>query len=555
MSLLRNTLVQTTLTAFSRLLGFARDVAISAVMGVGPISDAFVAAQRFPNLFRRLFAEGAFSQAFVPLYAKATASGDSKEADRLASEALSFILAVTVVLTVLAEVCMPWIMAVIFTGYRDQPETFRMAVLLTQITMPYLVCMTLAALFSGVLNAVGRFALAAFAPTLLNLCLLVTLWPLYHVDTARIVIAALEFILQRKVHWPLMDSHVAAFAGATAISVAGVLQAGLLWYGARRAGLHLRFTPPRLTPDVKKIVALAIPGAIAGGATQINIMISQTLSSLEVGASTYLYNADRLYQLPLGLVGVAVGLALLPRLARAVRADDAYAGKNAMDEAITLSMALTLPAAMALIIIPYLLIYGFFVRGHFTHENAQMTAAALRQFAWGVPAFVLAKVLAPAFFAREDMRRPMNYALISVGVNAVLGAALFFTFQAMGKPGFVGLAIATSIAAWINVFLLYRRLKQTGVWSVSAQLRDRLTRVVLAVVVTGAIVAALAIQREFLIKVLLSSKVLVAIFVPAAGAALYALLALAFKAVTLSELKASLRRERGGESLPNDPVA
>jgi putative peptidoglycan lipid II flippase len=550
MSLLRNTLVQSTLTMVSRLLGFARDVAISAVMGAGPISDAFVAAQRFPNLFRRLFAEGAFAQAFVPLYAKAAAAGSSKDADRLASEALSFILAVTVILTIVAEVAMPWIMAVIFVGYRDSPETFKMAVLLTQITMPYLVCMTLAALFSGVLNAVGKFALAAFAPTLLNICLLVTLWPLYHSHTADVVIAVLEFILQRKVDWPLMNSHVAAYAGAIAISVAGVLQAALLWYGARRAGLHLRLTPPRLTPDVKKIVALAIPGAIAGGATQINIMISQTLSSLEVGASTYLYNADRLYQLPLGLVGVAVGLALLPRLARAVRADDGAGGKNAQDEAVVLSMALTLPAAMALMVMPYLLIAGFFQRGHFTAHDAELTASALRHFAWGVPAFVLAKVLAPAFFAREDMRRPMKYALVSVGVNAVLGAILFFTFQAMGRPGFTGLAIATSFAAWINVALLYRRMKLNGVWQVSPALRDRLMRIMAAVVVTGIILGGLSMQREILVDVLFSSKVLVAVLVPAAGMALYALMAFAFKAVSLSEVKASFRRERGA-ALPD----
>jgi len=554
MSLLRNTLVQSTLTMVSRLLGFARDVAISAVMGAGPISDAFVAAQRFPNLFRRLFAEGAFSQAFVPLYAKAAVSGSSKDADRLASEALSFILFVTVVLTVIAEVAMPWIMAVIFTGYRKMPEIFSMAVLLTQITMPYLVCMTLAALFSGVLNAVGRFALSAFAPTMLNLCLLLTLWPLYHEPTANVVVGALEFVLQRKVHWPLMNSHVAAYAGAIAISVAGVLQAGLLWYGARRSGLHLRILPPRLSPDVKKIVALAIPGAIAGGATQINIMISQTLSSLEIGASTYLYNADRLYQLPLGLVGVAVGLALLPRLARAVRMDDRIAGKDAQDEAIILSMALTLPAAMALIVMPYLLVAGFFQRGHFTMHNAELTAAALRQFAWGVPAFVLAKVLAPAFFAREDMRRPMKYALVSVGVNAVLGAILFFTFKSIGRPGFVGLAIATSVAAWINVALLYRRLKLNGVWHVTPELRDRLMRIGAAVAVTGIVIGGLSMQREILVDVLFSSKVLVAILVPAAGIALYAMMAFAFKAVSLSEVKASFRRERGG-ALPESGEA
>ena len=531
MSLVRNTLVQTGLTLVSRVMGFARDLVISAMLGAGPIADAFYAALRFPNLFRRFFAEGAFSQAFVPLYAKALAGDEAahRDSDRIASEALSFLLALTAGVVIFAQIIMPWIYIGLFAGYRDQPSVFDFAVLLAQVTMPYLACMTLAALFSGVLNAKGRFALSAAAPTLLNACLLIAVAP---------------FLAFGDVRDP-ETQRVAALAAAAAVTAAGFVQAGALWWGCARSSARLRLGWPKLTPDVKKLFALAIPGAIAGSGTQINIMVSQSLASLEPGAISYLYNADRLYQLPLGLIGVAVGLALLPRLARAAAANDDAQGRASLDEAVSLSMALTLPAAAALMVMPYFLMNGFWVRGAFTQEDARLTAQALLHFGWGVPAFVLIKVYAPAFFAREDTVRPMRFALAGVVVNIALGAGLFFGLRAAGAEGFVGLAIATSVAAWLNAILLAATLIREGHYRPSAAAIGRLIRIGLATLIMAAALGAAALNQEAVIAALAGSKELAVAVAAGGGFLLYAVVALLVRAVRMSEIRGALKREKG----------
>ncbi|MDX2274198.1 MAG: murein biosynthesis integral membrane protein MurJ [Hyphomonadaceae bacterium] len=529
MSLARNTAVIGGLTLISRLLGFTRDLVLAAALGAGPIADAFFAALRFPNLFRRLFAEGAFSQAFVPVYAKTLASEGEEAADRLASEALSVLLVVTGVLTAVAILCMSWINRVLFVGYVNDPEIFALATTLTQITMPYLVCMTAATLFSGVLNARGKFFVAAAAPILLNLCLLIAVIPFRN------------------------DAQAAAYASAIAVSVSGLLQAIWVWLGARRAGAHSALTPPRITPGVKRLVALAVPGAIAGGALQINVMVSQALASFEQGAITFLNVADRLYQLPLGLIGIAVGVAMLPRLARLVQAGDSAGASGALDEAVALSMAFTLPAAAALLAIPGYLIEGLFSRGAFTAENAAQVGLALVQYGWGVPAFVLAKIYAPAFFAREDTRAPMRFALISMAVNIVVGAALFFGFRAMGAPGFPGLAMGTSAAAWLNVGLMIRSLVRRGAYAPTASAYGRLARIALASAILGAVLWFGGANRAALEAMVGGSKEIAVALLILGGGTFYFILAFALRAVTVSEVRAAFRRERapeGGVSLP-----
>ena len=294
MSLARNTLVQTSFTLLSRVFGYARDRVILNMIGAGPIGDAFATAMMFPNLFRRIFAEGAFTQAFVPVYARTQKEQGEELAAGVASQSLSVLLLATLVLMIIAQIAMPWIMTVIHAGYMDQPEYFSYAVLLTQITMPYLVGMSAAALFAGVLNTAGRFALSAAAPVLFNICIL---------------IAAL----------PAPDARTAGLWAAYAISISGVIQALVLWWGARRLGLKVGIRIPKLTPDVKRILILMGPAVFAGSATQINVFVSQALASFETGAKSWLYAADRLYQLPLGLIGVAIGVALLPRLSRHTR--------------------------------------------------------------------------------------------------------------------------------------------------------------------------------------------------------------------------------------------
>ncbi len=520
MSLARNTAVIGGLTLISRLLGFARDLILAAALGAGPVADAFFAALRFPNLFRRLFAEGAFSQAFVPVYSKTLAAEGQEAADALAGEALSVLLVATGLLTGIAMLAMPWINGVLFVGYADDPQTFALATTLTQITMPYLICMTAATLFSGVLNARGKFFVAAAAPILLNLCLLVGVWPFRN------------------------DPHMAAYAAAIAVTVSGVLQAVWVWGGAARAGAGGKLGLPRVTAGVTRLVALAVPGAIAGGALQINVLVSQALASFEQGAITYLNVADRLYQLPLGLIGIAVGVAMLPRLSRLVQEGDGAGARNALDEAVSLSMAFTLPAAAALLAIPAFLIDGLFVRGAFTAQDAANVGQALFHYGWGVPAFVLAKIFAPAFFAREDTKAPMRYAITSMVLNVVLGAILFFGLRQLHLPGFPGLAIATSAAAWLNVLLMVRSLVKSDAYRPTPRAAQRLARIFLASAILYAVMWFAAANRAAL-EAQLGSKEAAILLVILGGGTLYFVMAFVLRAVTIADVRAGFRRERG----------
>ena len=344
---MRSSAIFSAMTLLSRLAGFARDVVISAALGAsaGPAADAYNTALNFPNLFRRIFAEGAFAAAFVPAYAKTLKTEGEAVADQVATDALAAVAAVTVVLTIVAQLTMPWLMTVINIGFLDDPARFKLAVILTQITMPYLPCMAIASLLSGVLNARGRFIVSGAYPILLNLIMLAAVIPAQG------------------------DQIGAAYAASWGVAVAGVAQAGLCWWAARKAGANIRLTMPKLTPAVKAIIITAVPAAIGNSATQINVFISQNLSSFVAGGRTWLATADRLYQLPLGLVGVAIGIALLPKLSAAVASQDHNQQQASMDEAVALSMALTLPAAAALMAMPYFLIDALFTRGAFLRST------------------------------------------------------------------------------------------------------------------------------------------------------------------------------------------
>lgn len=520
MSLLRNTLTQSSLTLGSRILGFVRDILIAAKVGAGPIGDAFVTALMFPNLFRRIFAEGAFAQAFVPAYARTLEAEGPEAAAEVAKQTMRGLFAATAALVIVAQLAMPWIMKVIHGGYEESSESFQLAILLTQITMPYLACMALAALLSGVLNSAGRFVLSAGAPTLLNIFL---------------ISAALSGD----------DPRHTAFLASIAVSVAGVAQAALLWWGVSRQSVSLSLGWPKLTPAVKKVIALAIPGTIAASGTQINILVSQALASFEQGAKSWLFFADRLYQLPLGIVGVAVGVAILPRLARAARSDDTKSSNTLMDDGIGLAMALTLPAAVALMVAPAYLIEGLYARGAFTLTDAQQAGLALVHYGWGVPAFVLIKVLAPGFFAREDTKTPMRFVLLTVALNTVLGAGLFLWFRSMGWAGFPGLAIATSVAAWMNAGLLFLGLQSRGWYHPGARLMSRLFSTLLASLAMGGVLVLLLSQRsQFSAWIPYGTFVEVLAFI-ALGGIVYGLAAVLFGAIRISDLKGMMRRNAG----------
>ena len=510
-------------TLISRVFGFVRDLAVTYAMGASATfaADAFNTAFAFPNLFRRIFAEGAFAAAFVPSYARSLEQDGEEVADVLAADAMAVLAAATLLITVIAELAMPWLMYLISPGFAAEPGKFKLAVLLTQITMPYLPCMAIYAHLSGVLNARNRFVLSAAAPILLNLWTLATVLP-------------------------ATSPVQAAIFASWGVVAAGVSQAGLLWWGVNRSGAKVTVRWPRLTPPIKQLIMLAIPGAVAASATQINIFISGNLVSHVNGARTWLAVCERLYLLPQGLVGVAIGVALLPQLSRAVHAGDKKASQAAMDQAVVFSMALTLPAAAAMVSIPFFLTDALYTRGLYTTVDAHETASALLQYGWGVPAFVLQQLMARAFFARQDTRTPMIYGLISVAVNIVLGVTLFHFV------GVAGIAGATSAASWINVLMMGFTLGRKGYYHPALQAWSRLIRALLASAVMGGMLVLAAHFRPQLQGLFggvhlgpVGAKEFLIVIVVILAASVYPLLMFATGAMTPAEARAAFRRGRG----------
>jgi putative peptidoglycan lipid II flippase len=459
------------LTMVSRLLGFVRDILIAAVLGTGAVADAFFVAFRFPNLFRRLFGEGAFNSAFVPLFAKRLEGEGREAAGTFAEEALAGLLFVLLLLTAIAELAMPWLMYALAPGFSGTPDKFDLAVLLTRVAFPYLLCMSLVALLSGALNALGRFTMAAAAPILLNVVLI----------SAMLLAAGLG----------LENTPQSGVILAWGVAVAGFVQLGALWIAARRAGLHLRLNAPRLSADMKHLVRLGVPGLVSGGVTQLNIVVGTIIASLQAGAVSYLYYADRLYQLPLGIVGVAIGVVLLPDLARNLRAGNHASVMDNQNRSVEFALLLTLPAAVALAVAAEPIIRVLFERGAFKPDDTLPTAAALAAFALGLPAFVLIKVLQPPYFAREDTRTPMRYAVWNMVLNVAGSIALFSLFQALGFMPHVGIAIATTLSGWANVYLLWATLKRRGHFEADDRLWRNLRMIGLASAVMGAAVWAM----------------------------------------------------------------
>jgi putative peptidoglycan lipid II flippase len=459
MNLLRSAAVIGVYTLLSRILGFVRDLLIAATLGAGPIADAFFVAFRLPNLFRRLFSEGAFNAAFAPLFAEALTKDGAPAAKRVAEDALAFAIVAALVFTGIAELLMPLLVMALAPGFLDDPKQFQRTVEMARLTFPYLALMTLTALGGAVLNGVGRFWAAAAAPILLNLIM---------------ITAMLAFI-------DIGNTPGHTLAAATAI--AGVAQLLMVVIVAKRAGYDLRLRWPRLTPGVKRLGKLMGPGVLAAGATQINIVVgSQLASLLAAGAISHLYYADRVYQLPLGIIGVGLGVALLPKLSRETQSGDERAANASLARAVELSLWLTLPAAAAAMAIPGILVSALFERGAFTPADGVATAAALMVYAAGLPAFVLTKTLAPAFFARADTKTPARAAGASVILNIVLGLSLMWSL------GHVGLALATTLAASMQVTWLSISLIRRGWWRLEVASALRTAKLIVA---AGAMAAAL----------------------------------------------------------------
>lgn len=460
MSLVRKFATVASGTLMSRLLGFSREMLMAAALGTGPTADAFNAAFQFPNTFRRLFAEGAFNAAFVPLFAKEIEAGGIEGAKKFSSEVFGVLFTTLVALTILMELSMPFLVStVVAPGFTDDPQKFELTVGLATIMFPYLVCMSLAAMMAGMLNSLRRYFAAAIAPVFLNVILIgVLVYGWYEGLGGQAIGGAL----------------------AWGVLAAGIVQLAIVWLAVRYAGVRLGFRWPHLTPNVKRLLVLAFPAAVTGGITQINQLIGTAIASGKDSAVSSLAYADRIYQLPLGVVGIAVAIVLLPELSRALRAGNLQEAANLQNRSVEFTLFLTLPAAVALLVISEPIVRVLYERGAFAATNGTPTVSAiLAIFGLGLPAFVLIKAFTPGYFAREDTRTPMVFAAISVAVNLAFALTLF---PALGG---VGIAIASAIAGWINALLLFGVLIRRGHWARDAGLLRRLPRLLIASLVMG----------------------------------------------------------------------
>jgi putative peptidoglycan lipid II flippase len=456
-------------TAGSRVMGFVRDILIAALLGAGPVADAFFVANRLPNLFRRLFGEGAFNSAFVPVFSGLLTTEGEDVARGFAEEAASVLAFWLLALTILGEIFMPQVLHVIAAGFARDPAKFALCVTLSRIAFPYLLLICLAALLSGVLNALNRFVAAAAAPLLYN----------------GFSIAAMLALT------PFLPT--AGHALAWGVSTSGVAQLALLYWAVARGGMRLHLPRPRMTPRMRLLLRRMAPGLIGAGITQLNLTMDVFIGSmLPAGSVSLLYYADRVNQLPLGVLGTAVGTALLPLLSRQASAGEEKAARDSLNRAIEYALILTLPAAAALAVIADPIMQVLFARGAFSHADASLSAQSLAAYAAGLPAFVLVKVLTPGFFARGDTATPVKIGMFVLALNFGLNLALMHPLKHIGPP------LATTAAACLNVALLATLLLRRGYLRPDHMLYSRLGRMLGA---TGAMAAGLWAVRHMLVPV------------------------------------------------------
>ena len=487
-------------------------------IGAGMASDAFFVAFKLPNFFRRLFAEGAFTVGFVPLFSRALGKDitpeSQKAAEAFASNILGWLFPILLIFLVIMEAAMVPIMAGLTDWGDKSPEKFDFVVELGRYTFPYLVLISLVSFFAGMLNAFGRYSAAAFAPVLLNICMI----------TAILLYGETEV--------------GAARALAIAVSVAGLVQLIWLYWAARRAGLRVSLPRPRLSPDVKEFFLLIAPAAIGAGVTQINLLIDVILAArfLPEGSVTWLFFADRLAQLPLGVIGIAVGTVLLPSISRLLSADDFKGANSQQNRALEFSLFLTLPSAAAFMLIAHPIISTLFESDAFSASDTSASAAALMVYAAGLPAYVISKTLMPGYFARKDTKTPVRFAIISLVINTVLNLILIQYYA------HVGLAAATAIAAWVNAALLYSGLKKRGHLQLETQTLIRLGKCLTATgmmaisvyFVNGMILEFFTqafVQRVFGLSILIGT-----------GIASYSISIIVLRTITLNELKGFVSR-------------
>ncbi|HQS09841.1 MAG: murein biosynthesis integral membrane protein MurJ [Rhizobiales bacterium 24-66-13] len=490
----RNILSVGGLTLLSRLAGFVRDVVMAAVLGAGPVADAFLVAFRLPNHFRAIFAEGAFNAAFVPTYARLKEQGGIATARAFADEILTAMALVHGVLLAGALAFTPQFVGLLAPGLADDPERFALAITLTRITFPYLALISVATLISGALNASDRFAMAAASPILLNVCMVGTL------------LSAAAF-------------PTAGHAAAWGVLISGVGQVILVGWDAERTGIGLRFGRPRLDPGTRQFLKALGPAIIGSAGVQIALFADTIIATfLPTGALSALYYADRINQLPIGVVGIAIGTVLLPEMSRRLAGGDDAGAAHAQARSIELAVLLALPFVVAALLIPDLTMRALFARGAFTRGDAAEAAATLQAYGIGLIAFVVVRAFIAPFHARGDTATPMKAALLAVAINVALKFAL------MGTLAQVGLALATALGGWINLGLLIWFARRRGLPVGDGTLPGNLVRLaVCGLVLAGVLLGAGPLAAKLTAGFAFAREEVIFLLVVGAGGLAYAL--------------------------------
>jgi putative peptidoglycan lipid II flippase len=512
------------LTLVSRVLALIRDTLQASYVGASFASDAFFVAFRLPNMFRALFAEGAFSAAFIPMFNRKVGEADDVNAGlRFAEQTLAVLFPVLLVFTAIMLVAAWPVTWGLSGGFKNPtPDQFAFAVTLSRITIPYLMLISLASLLGGILNSLDKFWVNAAAPILLNLSMIAALW-FFHGN----------------------DAYETARAQAISVTVGGVLQLGWLILACRQAGVSLAIKKPHIDDDIRKLMRLILPAAVGAGAVQVNLAVSTALAGglLDPGSISYIYYADRLNQLPLGLIGIGLGTILLPTVSRQLSQNRDADAMQTQNRGIELALFLTLPATIAFIFASEPIIRGLFQHGRFTEIDSIRCSWALSAFSLGLPSYVLVKVLTPGYYARHDTKTPVRYAVQSVGVNLVGNLTLIPLFGRYGF-GHVGPPLATAIASSVNVWMLYRTLRKRGQFEADAQLRRRVPRLALASLLMGAALfwVAPAVDPYLTGSILHRGTGLIALVT--AGVVVYAIACFLTGAFVLDDLKLLMRRAR-----------
>ena len=441
-------------TLISRILGYIRDILIAFFLGTSLFADAFFVAFRLPNTFRRLFAEGTFNAAFIPSFAGELAK-DKKEADNFAKNIFNLLIIILLLIVLVAEIFMPQLIYLIAPGFYKDPEKLKLAVNLSRITFPFLFFVSLASFFSAILNSYNKFAAAAAAPIILNIVLILSLFLSQWLNTSDVL--TLSY----------------------AVSLAGFLQLLVLFFFVRKNFKPILSIKIKINNKVKIFFKKLLPSIFSSGITQINILVGTIIASFQTGAVSYLYYADRVYQLNLAIAGIAVGTVMLPELSKYIKKNNYEQVTNLQNRALELSLFLSIPAAVALVLAANEIITSLFGYGSFNIESVNNTALALTFFGLGVPAFSVLKIFSNFFFARNDTKTPFYLSVASVVLNIIISVSLF------SKVGFVIIPIATSFSSWVNVVLYYYFIKKKDLYNFDSKFIYKFPRIILSVVVMG----------------------------------------------------------------------